>query len=48
MRLRRLSTRIANAAFGRDRAVLALRHYPKFSARLKQALGKATPSREED
>ncbi|MGY4476483.1 GNAT family N-acetyltransferase [Bradyrhizobium sp. USDA 3364] len=32
----------------RDRAVLALRHYPKVSARLKQALGKSTPSREED
>ena len=32
----------------RDRAVLALRHYPKLTARLKQALGKATPSREED
>jgi len=32
----------------RDRAVLALRHHPKLSARLKQALGKATPSREED
>ncbi|MDH2383852.1 GNAT family N-acetyltransferase [Bradyrhizobium sp. CER78] len=32
----------------RDRAVLALRHYPKLSARLKQALGKATPSREDD
>ncbi|MBR0893681.1 GNAT family N-acetyltransferase [Bradyrhizobium tropiciagri] len=32
----------------RDRAVLALRHYPKLSARLKQALGKATPTREDD
>lgn len=32
----------------RDRAVLALRHYPKLTARLKQMLGKATPSREED
>lgn len=32
----------------RDRAVLALRRYPKLSARLKQALGKSKPSREED
>jgi CelD/BcsL family acetyltransferase involved in cellulose biosynthesis len=32
----------------RDRAVLALRHYPKLSARLKEAFGKSTPSREED
>ncbi|HEX7919446.1 MAG TPA: GNAT family N-acetyltransferase [Bradyrhizobium sp.] len=32
----------------RDRAVLALRHYPELTARLKQALGKATPSREDD
>ncbi|MCA6126119.1 GNAT family N-acetyltransferase [Bradyrhizobium sp. WSM 1704] len=31
----------------RDRAVLTLRHYPKLTARLKQALGKATPSRED-
>ncbi|MEY9491485.1 hypothetical protein ABIF33_000505, partial [Bradyrhizobium elkanii] len=32
--LRRLSTRSANEALGRDRAVLALRHCPKLSARL--------------
>ncbi|MCC8942065.1 GNAT family N-acetyltransferase, partial [Bradyrhizobium sp. Arg68] len=32
----------------RDRAVLALRRYPKLTARLKQALGKTAPSREED
>ncbi|MCC8965938.1 GNAT family N-acetyltransferase [Bradyrhizobium sp. Pear76] len=32
----------------RDLAVLALRHYPKLTARLKRALGKASPSREED
>lgn len=32
----------------RDRAVLALRRYPKLSAWLKQALGKSKPSREED
>ncbi len=32
----------------RDRAVLALRHYPKLSTRLKQALGKSRPSREDD
>ena len=30
----------------RDRAVLALRHYPELTARLKQSLAKATPSRE--
>ncbi|WP_426436851.1 GNAT family N-acetyltransferase [Bradyrhizobium genosp. P] len=30
----------------RDRAVLALRHYPKLTARLKQMLGKSPPSRE--
>ncbi len=32
----------------RDRAVLALRHYPELTARLKQALGKSAPSREDD
>jgi CelD/BcsL family acetyltransferase involved in cellulose biosynthesis len=31
----------------RDRAVLALRRYPRLAARLKQALGKSLPSREE-
>jgi CelD/BcsL family acetyltransferase involved in cellulose biosynthesis len=32
----------------RDRAVLALRHYPKLSARLKQALAKSELSREDE
>jgi CelD/BcsL family acetyltransferase involved in cellulose biosynthesis len=32
----------------RDRAVLALRRYPKLTARLKRALGKSAPSREEE
>ncbi|MGF6308205.1 CelD/BcsL family acetyltransferase involved in cellulose biosynthesis [Bradyrhizobium sp. i1.8.4] len=32
----------------RDRAVLALRRYPKLSARLKTLLGKSEPSREDE